>query len=213
MFLAAILVLVIYVGIIVAATVIASRKGRSAIGWCILTIIFPIAILFVAIAAPAHAYAQPSSASTVQSNPSQNELDAQVVAGVRKNPAVFGFLALIPLILYAFDQPEAFALPWLLIDCLPKFMFWFGLFWLLGIGIVYNKKIICIIALIITPLIWIINYLLVSYWGPFVTILEIFYLIENFIEFGFSYYSPVFCSLILVFVYILQRRIKLSSEN
>ena len=36
MFLAAILVLVIYIGIIVAATVIASSKGRSAIGWCIL---------------------------------------------------------------------------------------------------------------------------------------------------------------------------------
>ena len=54
------LALAIYIPIVIAATVIASRKGRSAVGWYILTIIFPISILFVAIAAPAHAYAQMS---------------------------------------------------------------------------------------------------------------------------------------------------------
>ena len=45
----------IYIGVIVAATIIASRLGRSAIVWYVLTMIFPVAILFVA-AASANAY-------------------------------------------------------------------------------------------------------------------------------------------------------------
>ena len=116
--LVALLSLAIYIGVIVAATVIASRKGRSAIGWCFLTIIFPIAILFVAIAAPANAYVQqppsshpnpPTTASAISSietgqvtdepvhpTADTNQRDAQILGLLRQNPMIFGFLAFIP---------------------------------------------------------------------------------------------------------------------
>ena len=60
--LAAVLSLVVYIAIVIASTIVAARKGRSAIGWCILTLIIPIAILFVAIAAPAHTQTATSAA-------------------------------------------------------------------------------------------------------------------------------------------------------
>ena len=109
----------IYIGVIVAATIIASRLGRSAIGWCVLTMIFPIAVLFVAIAAPANAYyvQQPPSsppnpytpASTFSSSKTEeitsgqvhstgntNNYKAQILGLLRQNPMIFGVLALLP---------------------------------------------------------------------------------------------------------------------
>ena len=53
--------IVIYIALVVASTIIAARKGRSAIGWCVATLVFTIAVLFVAIAAPASAYANAPS--------------------------------------------------------------------------------------------------------------------------------------------------------
>lgn len=45
-----IILVVVYVAIAIASATIAGHKGRSAFGWLILTLIFPIAILFVLIA-------------------------------------------------------------------------------------------------------------------------------------------------------------------
>ena len=42
----------IFIGLAIGSAMIASRKGRSGFGWFVLTLIFPIAILFVAIAGP-----------------------------------------------------------------------------------------------------------------------------------------------------------------
>jgi tetratricopeptide (TPR) repeat protein len=42
----------IFIGLAFGSAMIASRKGRSGFGWFLLTLVFPIAILFVAIAAP-----------------------------------------------------------------------------------------------------------------------------------------------------------------
>ncbi|MDE2904494.1 MAG: hypothetical protein OXQ28_00250 [Acidobacteriota bacterium] len=43
---------VVYLGLAVAAGVVAATNGRSGFGWFILGLIFPFAILFVAIAQP-----------------------------------------------------------------------------------------------------------------------------------------------------------------
>ena len=217
MFLAAILVLVIYIGIIVAATVIASRKGRSAIGWCILTIIFPIAILFVAIAAPAHAYAQPPSASTVQSNRSRNELDAQVVSSLKKNPMVFGLLAFLPVIAYAFSYSSYnfyFWQTWLTI-IIPGFIFYFIIFWILGIGITYRKYIFIVIAICVPIINWILLFLVLAelpihFMGSISRFLVI---LDSNLGFWVSAWSGLFYIPIIFLVYVLQKRIKTSSEN
>jgi len=216
MFLAAILVLVIYVGVIVAATVIASRKGRSAIGWCILTILFPIAILFVAIAAPAHAYAQPPSASTVQSNPSQNELDAQVVSSLKKNPMVFGLLAFLPVIAHALSYGGTYAHweEWLSI-IIPGFIFYFLVFWLLGIGITYRKNILIIISILVPLVTYICGILMLadfSFYGM-ASITSFLWLLDIGLGLWVSGWSGLFYIPIIFLVYVLQKRIKLSSEN
>lgn len=41
-----------YLGLALVTGIVASRKGRSGFGWFILGLIFPFAILFVAIAQP-----------------------------------------------------------------------------------------------------------------------------------------------------------------
>ena len=43
---------VVVLALPIISWIIASRKGRSGVGWFFLTLIFPFAILFVAIAAP-----------------------------------------------------------------------------------------------------------------------------------------------------------------
>ena len=43
---------VVYLGLAIASGKIAEDKGRSGFGWFFLNLIFPFAILFVAIAAP-----------------------------------------------------------------------------------------------------------------------------------------------------------------
>ena len=48
----------IMIGIAFGSAIIASSKGRSGFGWFFLTLIFPIAILFVAIAGPVNGAAQ-----------------------------------------------------------------------------------------------------------------------------------------------------------
>ena len=212
MFLAAILVLVIYVGIIVAATVIASRKGRSAIGWCILTILFPIAILFVAIAAPAHAYAQPPSASTVQSNPSRNEFDAQVVSSLKKNPMVYGFLAFLPVIAYAFSYYRYNYYYWelWLSIIIPGFIFYFIIFWILGIGITYRKYMLIVIAIFVPVINWILIFLVLGdlsfyYMG---SINQFLIILDSNLGFWVSAWSGLFYIPIIFLVYVLQKRIK-----
>ena len=55
-----ILIIAVLIAIVLAfvSAMIASRKGRSGFGWFVLTLIFPIAILFVAIAGPVSGAAQ-----------------------------------------------------------------------------------------------------------------------------------------------------------
>ncbi|MBI06831.1 MAG: hypothetical protein CMM54_07625 [Rhodospirillaceae bacterium] len=51
--------ILIAIGLAIGSAMIASSKGRSSFGWFVLTLIFPIAILFVAIAGPVSGATQP----------------------------------------------------------------------------------------------------------------------------------------------------------
>ena len=92
--------------------------------------------MFVAIAAPANAYVQqPKQVSE------PNAVDAQIIRSVRRNPIVFGFLGLIPSFATALEKAILHGSWWLWYDtCILVLIYYFLLFWLVGIGITYKQK-------------------------------------------------------------------------
>lgn len=215
----ALLALAIYIGVIVAATIIASRKGRSAIGWCVLTIIFPIAILFVAIAAPANAYVQQPTVQQPTQVSETNAIDAQIIQSVRRSPIVFGLLVLIPFSLYLVTTYDPFFSAYAFgATHLPTFFYYSALAWLLVIAFRYKK-----IHLIAIP----ISFFIIGIFWIYIGILNFNWVLRDPIAYTFEFFllSPLEDGFIFIMlltylfyfiafasIYFLQKRLKAEFE-
>ena len=120
---------ILYLCLVVASTIIASRKGRSAIGWCFLTILFPIAILFVSIAAPIHASEQGQSARS--GDIANKSLSAR---NFILFPPFYGLIALIPMLISSRYTDSS------LDGHLGTLGYMFCIIWLAAIGIINKDK-------------------------------------------------------------------------